>query len=75
MKKESDIGGIPSKSSIIKAWIALLVLSLCLAGLIYTKKTYKPKDSIELETPETIPEVVVASLNEIVNNFNNKLIS
>ena len=31
---------IPSKGKIIMAWILLIILSACLAGLIYEKKNY-----------------------------------
>ena len=69
MKKENDTSIIPSKKSIIKAWIILIILSLCLSGLIYTKKTYKPKEEINEEV--TLPATVVEALNNIVSNFNN----
>ena len=69
MKKENDTSDIPSKSSIIKAWVALIILSLCLAGLIYAKKTYKPKET-NIEEDVSIPDVIVEALNNIVDNFN-----
>ena len=63
---------IPSKGKIIMAWILLIVLSACLAGLIYEKKNYnlETKETNTEQQEDKIPDIVITMLKTIVDNYN-----
>ena len=63
---------IPSKGKIIMAWILLIILSACLAGLIYEKKNYnlETKETNTEQQEDKIPDIVITMLKTIVDNYN-----
>lgn len=72
----TTIDEMPSKGKIIGAWILLVILISCVAGLIYLKKNTELEEEKVTETENKISPIITTELTNIVNYFNaNSLIS
>lgn len=73
-KTTSQTEEIPSQGKIIGAWILLIFLIACTAGLIYLKNNHKPELQQEENKKPEVPQIITTTLTSIADNFNKSTI-